>query len=156
MASLNNIYLTVETPPYKRYVKTIKSQVAGLRLNDEGKQASFILHTGPDFDYEQDVLEIYSDREHRYFLQANRTLIAKGLLKEYNGVKGEIDKTNLLTDDEIETIATTKSMPVLMKRLGELTSKVTVDRVLATATEIGRPQKFLEAIRQRATAVDNS
>lgn len=148
--SVNNIFLMATEPPVKKYQKAIVSQVGGTRLDSDNKQVYFILKSGPDgFDYEYEVLEVYSDREDKFIRQANRKLFELGMLKEYIGDIREIDTTNLLTDDQIRDIAGTTNVPSLLKKLQELTSTFTVQRVLDTAKEIGRPAKTLDLIANR-------
>ena len=156
MPSINNIFLMSVEEPVRRYQKTIRSQVGGLRMDTEGKVVAFILKSSPtgSFDYEYDVLEVYSDREDRYIRQANRKLFESGMLKEYVGEMPALDTTNMLSDSEIRDIAGTTNVPSLNKKLQEITSAFTIQRVLDMAKEIGRPAKTLDLITNRLNEVN--
>lgn len=149
--SVNNIFLIVVDPPYKRYVKTVPSSIGGIRLNSEGTNTTeFVLRSHPDgFVYDDEVLEIYTDREDRFLRQSNKTLFQKGYLKEYIGEQPQLDTSNMLTDSEIEEIASIRNVAVLQKRLNEITSILSMKRILDLATEIGRPAKTLQIIKKR-------
>ncbi len=155
MQSMNNIFVA-QGEPYKRVVKTVDHPITGWRIDpDSGKQVEFILSTPtPEFDYESDVLEFYSEKDWKFFQQRNRYLITKGLVKEFEGVPEAIDTTNLLTDDDIFKIATMTQAMSLNKRLRELTSPLTVKRILAVAEEVGRPAKTIALIKARAEELE--
>lgn len=157
MASQNNIYLVVMDEPYKRYTKAVPSQVGGIRLDANGKEpVYFILHSHPKgFEYDAEVLEIYTEREDRYFRQANRGLFAQGLLKEYFGEQPELDDSNVLTDAEVQEVAAMRNIESMRKRLNELSSVYTIRRILAAANEIGRPQKTVQMIESRIKELES-
>lgn len=148
--SMNNQFVAVGEP-IARYVKTVDHAITGWRLDPESKkQVEFILTTPtPEFDYDTAVLEFYTDKDLAFFKQKNRYLIEQGLVKEYTGEAEPVDTTNLLTDAEIQEIAATRTPTQMAKRLNELTSALTVKRVLAVAEEVGRPAKTLDQIRAR-------
>lgn len=150
MQSENNQFISVGDP-IKRYVKTVDYQITGWRLDpDTGKQVPFILATPTEeFDYDTAVLEFYSEKDHKFFLQKNKYLFERGLIKEFAGTPAEVDLTNTLSDDEILELATTRLPNQLKSKLDTITSDVTMKRVLAQAKEIGRPIKVLEIIEAR-------
>lgn len=155
MQSMNNIFVA-QGEPYKRVIKTVDHPITGWRIDpDTGKQVEFILSTpSPDFDYDTDVLEFYTEKDWKFFQQRNKYLIVQGLVKEFQGEPEVVDTTNLLTDDDIYKIATTSQVMTLNKRLQELTSALTVRRVLAVAEEVGRPAKTLALIKTRAEELE--
>lgn len=151
MGSANNMYLMVATPPVKKYVKTVPSKIGGVRLDAEGKTVTgFILESKPDtFVYDAEVLEIYSDKEDRFLRQMNRKLFENGFITEYFSEIPEVDTKNMFTDDEVTAIASTHNIQQLQKRIGEITSPISMKRILAAANEIGRPQKTVQLIQRR-------
>lgn len=157
MASTNNYFLSAGDP-VKKYVKTIKSKVSGSRLEPGStniRPIFFVLetHDSGEFVYEDEVLELYSDRETKHFLQSNRSLIRQGLLQEYNGEAEPVDTSNMLTNDMVQEIASTRNANELTTRLNTYTSGVSVSRILEAATTIGRPKKILDIINARLTAL---
>lgn len=147
---MNNAFVAAGDP-IARYVKTVDHPITGWRLSPEdNKQVEFILSTPTtEFDYDTAVLEFYNERDLRFFLQRNKYLIENGLVKIFTGEAEPVDTTNLLTDDQVQEIATTRTPAAMIKRLSELTSDLTVKRVLAVAKEIGRPAKMLTIIEER-------
>jgi len=155
MGSVNNIYLVNVEPPVKRYVKTIPSRVGGIRFDANGKtEVGFILASDErGFIYDNEVLEIYTEREDRALRQLNKNLFTQGYLKEYTADAPGIDVSNMLSDEEIHEIASMRNIKSLEVRLTELSSPFTLRRVLDTANEIGRPQKTIAVIQARLDAV---
>ncbi len=144
--------------PILRYALVPKHGITGWRLNpDDGKKLEFELvpHQEPPFDYERDVIELYSDKEVKFFRQANRYLFSQGFLTEYLGEAEPVDVTNMLTDAEVLEIASTRNVNQLNSRIKDLTSLVSVQRILNAAQEIGRPAKTLELIRKRLEDLQN-
>jgi hypothetical protein len=150
MQSLNNIFVAVGEP-VRCYVKTVDYPITGWRIDpDTGKQVEFILsNPGAEFDYDSDVLELYSEKDVRFLQQRNRYLFEKGLLKEFQGEPEPVDMTNSLTDTEVAEIATIRLPNVMKPRLASITSDVSIRRILAHAKEIGRPAKVIELIETR-------
>lgn len=151
MGSLNNIFILAEIEePFKKYTKTVDYVVTGWRLDTDGRQVEFILESPTEtFDYEQEVLEIYSEREDKFFRQRNRRLFEKGLIKEFTGEPETVDETNFLTDAEVNEIATIRSSEELKNELNALTSRATVLRIQKAAKEIGRPARIMKVIDTR-------
>lgn len=150
MRTLNNMYVS-DKEPYKRFVKTVVHPITGWRVDPESnRQVEFVLASlRPEFDYDSEVLEIYSEREYKFLQQKNRYLFEAGLLKEYDGMPDDIDMTNVLTDDEIFTLSSVRLPNDLKGRLLPITSNITLKRVLASAKEIGRPAKVISIIEER-------
>lgn len=156
MNTINNQYLTAGEP-HRRFVKTVDHALTGWRLNpDTGQQIEFVLVSkSKEFDYDTEVLEVYSEREYKFLIQRNRYLFENGYLKDYNGEAEVVDMSNVLTDDEIFSLASTRLPTELKVKLSDITSPVTVKRVLLAAREMGRPAKVVAAIEQRATELDS-
>lgn len=148
----NNIFLTAENPVAK-YMKTVRSKIAGFRLHPENQQqVGFVLESDEDpdtFDYDREVLELYSDKEVRFFKQANKKLIEAGLLKPFTGDAEDVRLNNLVSDDELEEVVSTSNQAELKARLTKYTSLVVVERALTLAKEMGRPRRILTVIEQR-------
>lgn len=148
--SMNNILITANNPPLYKYAKVIPSKLSGLRLDPVTYQEiPFLLRSKGDFDYEHDVIELYSEREHKHFLQVNRVFIKSGFLKEYHGESDPEDLTNVISDEEVERIASTRTLMALKKALADITSPITLDRILQMAKHIGRPLSIISLIEER-------
>ncbi len=149
--SLNNIMLTAENDPVQRYATTVRSKISGERLDPlNGRPITFILSSSSDdFLYEDDVIEIYSDKEHRFFQQANRLFFTNGYLKPYNASAPPLSMANILSDEEVERLASTRTIPAMKKALSLVNSRVSLDRILEMARYIGRPQSVLNLIEDR-------
>ena len=149
--SINNILLTAETEPTHRYAKTIRSKIAGFRLDPlDNKQVPFLLTSvGDEFSYEDEVVELYSDKENRYFMQANKLFIANGYLKPFNGTAAPVAMDNIISDEDVERIAAIRTPNQLKSKLAPITSKVSLERVVQAAREIGRPQSIINIIESR-------
>jgi hypothetical protein len=148
--SINNIFLTAGEP-FVRYTKTVNHGITGFRLNpdDNDRKIEFQLITfGPHPPYEDAVLELYSDKEVKFFRQANRYLFQAGLIREYEGEAPAVDMSNVLDEDEILEIASTRNIQQLEKRIQAITSKITMRRIYEVAQEIGRPAKTLALLEQ--------
>ena len=146
--SINNIFLTAGDP-VARYTKTVNHGISGFRLNpdDDWRKIEFQLITDRvDPPYEDAVLELYTDKEVKFFRQANRYLFQAGLIREYIGEATPVDTRNVLDDDQILEIASTRNIQQLTKRVQDITSLITMRRIIEVAKEIGRPAKTLEIL----------
>lgn len=151
MSSLNNILMFAETPALYKYAKAIPSKLSGVRLDPVTfREIPFRLESGPDgFEYDNDVIEFYNERDHKFFLQVNRNFIKNGFLKIHTGDATPADLANVISDEEVELIASTRTNTSLRKQLSKITSKVALLRILDMATEIGRPKSVIDIIEQR-------
>lgn len=169
MASMNHQFIEYSDQTVKRYIKTVPNIVAGVRLNPHNpqEQISFLLQTSPhDFDftqhrvvghtYENDVLELYSDKELKLFLKMNRNLIEQGLIKEYDGNHAETNLSNLLNDEEVKEVAALKPISALTERLSAITSEITLKRILEAAEELNRPHNSIRAIQNRINELEQA
>lgn len=158
MQALNTIIFSAGEP-FAKYATTVKYSVTGKRLNphDIKEQMTFIL--GDDeqnrgFDYEQHVIEIYSELENRYFIQTNKYLFTNGLIARYSDTIKEVSMQNVLTEEEVTAIASIPNATTLIAKLTEFTSNVAIDRIYARAEEIGRPKRVLLAIKSYKEGIE--
>lgn len=158
MKSSNHQFLEFSDRVLKRYVKARLEPLTGWRLNprnavNPNERLEFLLATPEDniditpydatgnaeptklkqvkLTYEDEVLELYTDLEVRSFERMNRLLIENGLLIEYNEKEPEINKTNTLSDKELQRIARMKTLSAFSARVAELTSITTLESLLA-------------------------
>jgi len=162
MASSNHQFLEYSGNVVARYYKTVPYIVTGLRLNphNPSERIAFVLQTPEeqfDFDlkerkdisYNDEVLELYSDTEAKLFERLNASLFENGLLATYTGQTVQINKSNYLTDEEVELIAGTRTVSKLQERLSTITSRATVTRILEAAQEMNRPVRIVTAISDK-------
>lgn len=166
MAALNTQYVQLSDKVVKRYTKTVPHMVAGVRANpfDTTVTVPFLLQTPEEYfdfetkevtgtHYESDVLELYSDVEVTLFQRLNAPLFKAGLLKEYTERAPEADTSNILTDDEVRSIASTQTPNQLKSRLATITSVPTLNRILKEAKLLDRTIKVIDVITARITEV---
>ncbi len=167
-------YIEHQGNVHKRYVKTRISVLSGRRPkpNELSVVVPFILSTPeenikyhiteidnnpyyevvghtPNFNYDEEVLETYSPEEDRIFRAFNKKLFESGLLVEYTENSTPIQYNNALTDVEIQEIAKIKNTLKYRKRLTEITSIPTLERIKAELLELDRPQSFIRATGDR-------
>lgn len=156
MNTQNNLFyhVRVEQEPVTRYVKTVPYVVTGWRLEPEtNKPVVFILVSDEEFSYENDVVELYSEKEDAYFRQMNKYLFSSGLVSKYDGDLEAVDTSNSLTDKEIEEIASTRLVSDLREKLDKITVLVAAERLLAAAKEIGRPKKIIDIFEDKVNSL---
>jgi hypothetical protein len=160
--SVNHQYMQFAGKAIAKYVKTVPYNVSGYRLNplDLDQRVDFMLST-PDknfdyetkkvkeFTYDDEVLELYSEREAGSFLRMNRTLIETGLIKEFVGDQAEIKESNFLSDEAVAELVSTKLPAQLKNKLKEIDSLVTLERVLEAAKNKGRAYTIVQVIEAR-------
>lgn len=169
--SKNHQFFEFDTKIVERWVKTVPHMVSGKRFNPykPDETIDFVLKTDPSnfnydqsskvsfpnserkvtFAYEDEVLELYSDNEVRLFQRLNRGLIERGLLKRYEGTASSINAINALSDEEVEEIAGLPNLLSYKKRLNEITSVVTIERVMAAVIRADRKASFVTAAQER-------
>jgi hypothetical protein len=168
--SVNHQFIQHEDTIVKRYTKTINSMVSGRRLDPNRPENEMVwLLRSPDgnfrviwtgegdqprceriaFSYDDEVVELYSEKEVRLFERQNRKLIESGVLKEYSEISPAIDTTNLLKDEEVEAIATTKQPLSFKKKVSTITSIYTLDRILVAVQAHDRPFSFVKTVQER-------
>lgn len=128
-----------------RYQKTIPCKIAGLRLNphDDLTRIDFLLESQEDnyedgsvvFNYRDDVVELYSEKEARMFKSLNGKLFEEGSIVEYNDKPAEVKMENALTDAEVKALAKYGTREKFAEKLKEFDSWVPVSRILAQLDE---------------------
>lgn len=167
-------YIELQDNVYKRYVKTQIGVLSGRRADphDVSKTVPYVLSTPdeyikyrvvpydgqdtyevdghtPEISYDDEVLETYHADDDKIFRTLNRKLMSEGLIVEYTGAQNTVDLTNALTDIDIAELAQTKNLLAFKKQLKQITSHVTLDRIVLAAIEKDRPNSFLRAIKER-------
>lgn len=158
--SKDTIFVEYADKVFSRYKKTTVGAVAGIRLNPrDGTRMPFILMSDfknfdPEtntltFNYDTDVIEIYSEQEDRVFLALNRYLFQNGLIAPYDGTRDSVDMSNALSDAEISDIAGSKNLLNFKKRIKAIDSVTTLQRIKDTTERADRPISFIRAIEER-------
>lgn len=167
--SKNHQFIAFQDHVVARYVKVGLNSITGWRLDpyDSRKRIDFFLSTPEKnfdfttkmvtgFTYDDEVLELYSEEEHKAFQRYNRLAIESGIFKPYLGEAEKLDDTNLLDDTQIEEIAKIPNLKALEKRLRDLTSVVTLDRILEMMQELGRKDSFRHLVMTRKQEVERA
>jgi hypothetical protein len=174
--STNHQFYAFSDDVVERWVKTPVHMVSGKRLNpyNPTEQIDWALRTRrenfnydrysqrehPDkaskvtFDYEDEVLELYSEVEAKLFRRLNRVLIERGLLKPYKGSARDTDETNIMSDEQVDEFAKTKSFAQFRKRVSEITSPTTLDRLYVAVKAHNRPISFLTVLEDRKNGIN--
>lgn len=164
--SKHNIYPEFSTNTVARWQKASIHPVAGIRLDPykEGVKQSFILRSRESnfnfetrqltFSYDDDIVELYSDKEVNVFRAVNRPAIEAGLLVPYSDTPRQTDTRNALTDEEIAQIASIPQLPKLKKELSQITSLTTLRRIAARIPD-SRAKAFDRAVLDRMNELDN-
>jgi len=167
--SINHQFLEFNDRVVKRYVKTVLYRVSGWRVDPHRPEnrLDFLLITPEKdiefitqaegspklnhtrFSYDDEVLELYSDTEARVFERWNKSLIERGLIKEYTLTAPSIDNSNMLTDRDVKDIANIRQLTALKKRLSTITSDVSLIRIKEAATELDRSINVIKTIEGR-------
>lgn len=142
-----------------RWQKISIGAVAGSRVDpyDPSKRVTFLLKSAEDdfdlekktltFNYENDVIELYSDLEARMFPAINKAIMEQGLLAPYHGTAIGTDMSNVFSEAEIQQIIVLKK-PEFIARLNELSSWATVARIAAQLRPTDAKWKH-DAIQER-------
>lgn len=128
-----------------RYQKAIPCKLSGTRLspNDDNTRIDFILSSREEnfengairFNYKDDVIELYSDKEARMFQAINNRLFEAGSLVPYTDSPAEVKIDNALSQDQIKALAKYGNKAQFAEKLKEFDSWVPVSRVLAELDE---------------------
>jgi hypothetical protein len=158
--SVNHQFIEFSEQVVKRYVKVGIGGLAGWRLNPRNavnsneridwllqtpeksvtyhpytdEQATQVVQTS--FSYEDEVLELYSEREVIAFERMNRLLIENGLLVEFSEKAPEVDRTNALSDTELQRIARMKTTANFQQRVTAITSVNTLQALLDAIEQV--------------------
>ena len=128
-----------------RYQKTIPCKIAGIRLNphDDVTRMDFLIESREDnfidnavvFNYKDDIIELYSDKEARMFKSLNAKLFEDGAIAPYNEAPAEVRMDNMLTDNDVKSLAKFGTKDKFAEKLKEFDSWVPVSRILAQLDE---------------------
>jgi len=174
--SKNHQYIEFEDRIIKRYEKTVPSVLTGLRLDPHRPEnridwllvspTSSFKQTWTDgekptldrvaFSYADEVVELYSDVEVRLFERLNKAAIEAGLLIPYEGEAPAINTDNALIDTNVFSVASIKQVTALKKRINDITSIITLNRVLEAAKDLDRPISIIKAIESRINELSSS
>jgi hypothetical protein len=165
MASVNSIYPDLSDETKLRIRKMCVHAIAFLRLNpynSEREEISGLVESAfEDFDpiakavrfnYKNDVIELYSDREVKHFRAKNTYLYEQGLIQEFDEEDTPlVDQT--ASEDDVLKIA---ALPLLelKRQLAEMTSMVTIRRVRSAIESLERPDRYILAVDARLAEVE--
>lgn len=168
MPSTNHQFIEFDEQIKKRYVKTIPGLLTGNRLDPHRPEnrLHWLLHTPANsfaydrtetgvkarriaFDYNAEVVELYSDTEVKLFERLNKAAIESGVLVEYTEASPGIDTTNVLTDEEILEVAKLKQTTAFNKRIDSFTSLHTLERIEKALDDLDRPASFGKIVREK-------
>ena len=167
MSSTNNIFPELEGKIFKRYSKVPVHMIAGMRPDpyETRKSISWVLQTKDEnysirekqltFEYEDEVIELYSQFEVDTFKRLNKNLFDQGFFKEYIGEQAAVNTTNTISDNELENIANIRSNEAFAVEINKLTSPLTLERLKQIATAAGKSVKKIQLIDSRIEALED-
>lgn len=141
--SLFTIYPEYADAIVERWKRVTVCAVAGTRLSPDNPalRLSFITQSDKDligssvaFDYETDIIELYSAKECQLFRIMNKNAIEKGLLIPFSGTANDLNTANALSDKEIESLITLHHAK-FKKELTAITSEHTLKRIQSRLTD---------------------
>lgn len=176
--STNHQFIELQDHVYTRYVKTEIAALSGRRSNPHKiqEQIPFLLITpetkihytstnqgdievlefngrDPILDYDDEVLEIYSEKEDSIFRSLNRALFEKGLLVTYEQAKVAINMHNALTENEIEAFARIPQILKFKSKLKTITSGAPLNRIREHLIRLDRPMRFIKELDDYASSI---
>lgn len=167
--SKQNIYHELADKVVRRYAKVPVHMVSGNRIDpyDHKNTVSWILATDPDnydmvnkklkFNYEDEVIELYSQYEADAFVRLNKRLIERGLLKVYTGSGESVDETNTMSDDQLVQILSIRSNDDFALEVTKLSSSFTLVRLKQLAVDLNKSVKRVQLLEDRIKQLnDNS
>lgn len=158
--SVNHQWVEFSEQVYTRYKKTSVNAIQGKRQDPLTKaRIDFILASDwrnfnmetekLTFNYDTDVIEVYSAEEDRVFRALNSYLFQNGFLAPYDGTREAVNTNNAISDVDVSDIAASKNLLQFKKRIRQIDSRVTLDRILDTVKRADRPYSFVTAIEER-------
>lgn len=158
--SINTIIVEFDQSVYTRYKKTTMGGISGKRLDPHTKQRidfllisdwkNYTLETNTlKFNYDTDVIEIYSADEDRVFRILNAYLFQNGMIAPYDGSRDLAGMGNALSDAEISDIAASKNHLSFKKKIREINSVTTLHRIKDVTERADRPVSFIRALEER-------
>jgi hypothetical protein len=107
------------------------------------------------FEYEDEVIELYSQFEVDTFKRLNKNLFDQGFFKDYHGEQAPVNTTNTISDNELENIANIRSNEAFAVEINKLTSPLTLERLKQIATAAGKSVKKIQLIDSRIEALED-
>ena len=185
MNSVNHQFMEFSSKVFKRYVRTTMYPIGGKRLNPRNTQNTyevidFLLATSPDnyeytpqidansgsvvktdvkqvaFDYNQEVLELYSEDEYKVFQRLNKELLSDGALIEYDEEAPVVDFVNTLSDADIKKLVRLKTKSIFEGKIKELTSVRTLKLVMTALEETDAPMSYAKIVRERENELNKN
>lgn len=171
--SNNHQFIQYSDRVVKRYIRTRNQAVTGYRQDPHRPEnrIDFLLMSPEsdfdvvwkdgeevdvvrkNFDYDNEVIELYSDNEVKMFQRWNRMLIENGILTEYSEEAPALDVSNVLSDATVNEIAATKNLLAFRKRLESINSVDSLKRVLSAVENLDRPYSIAKAVQERIRAL---
>lgn len=144
-SSKNHQFSLLKDRVYSRFAKTTVGGLAFVRLNpaDNDQTLDGILISHEDsynietkawsFDYRTDVIELYSEVEHTYFVAVNRQLISAGKLIPYAGTDTLPDTPVAIMPGDITSIVKL-SDAAFIETINGITEETTLQRIKMALT----------------------
>jgi hypothetical protein len=167
MSSTNNIFPELENKIFKRYSKVPVHMISGLRPDpyETRKSIPWVLQTKDEnysikekkliFEYEDEVIELYSQFEVDTFKRLNKSLFDQGFFKEFIGEQAPVNTTNIISDNDLENIANIRSNEAFAVEINKLTSPLTLERLKQIATAAGKSVRKIQLIDARIEALED-
>lgn len=173
--SKNNIFYDFEESVYCRYKKTVPTMVSGTRRNPYKPEESiaFVLATDSrnfnfdrigkneplgeqiTFNYDDEVLEVYTEQEDKFIRRVNAHFFREGILIAYEENRPVIETTNDISDTDIYEIASAKNVFQFKKALQAFDSAITLNRIKEALRQKNRPISFVNAVTSRLEEIDS-
>jgi len=167
MSSTNNIFPELEGKIFKRYSKVPVHMLSGSRPDpyETRKSIPWVLQTKDinydiktkhlEFDYEDEIIELYSQFEVDTFKRMNKALFDQGFFKEYIGEQVPVNTVNIISDNDLLEIANIRSNEAFAVEINKLTSPLTLERLKQIATAAGKSVKKIHLIDARIEALED-
>lgn len=163
--SKNNIFPEFVDNIYTRYKKVCVNAIGLTRTNpfDARSRMEVILVSDwayfdiatekLKFNYDTDVIEIYSADEDRVFRILNAYLLQNGMLVPFDGTRDALDLSNALSDVELSDIAASKNLLSFKKKIKDINSVTTLQRIKDVVERADRPYSFIKALEERIVEI---
>lgn len=153
--SYNLQYMVHDGEPIAKYVKTIPTKLTGFRFGEQGELKIEFCISGDDpvEDYENSVLEVYTEKEFKYIQNVNKPMFREGFVKPYDGTPVQVNTSNYMSDDEVMRIASLRRQAQLEEAIEPITSYATLNRILLQAQENGLTKKLLDLLEAKMAQV---
>lgn len=146
------IYPEFANRVYERWRKTVPAMVVVFRLDPYQPDApprDIVL------DIDNNIVELYSEREAYAFAQLNKAIIERGLLAHEDSQRNdEIELTNAMTDDELRALLLLKPQ-AFASRAKQFTSPIPLRRLKELADD-STPVWIVKAIDKRLAELEQN